>query len=72
MKRQEHLEWCKKRAVEYVESGDLNGAFASMMSDIQKHPDTANHSAITLGMGLKMNGFLNTKSEMKDFILGFN
>ena len=33
MNRQEHLDWCKKRALEYVDAGDLSGGMASMMSD---------------------------------------
>ncbi len=39
--RAEHLAWCKTRALEYVEGGDLAGAIASMMSDLTKHPQTA-------------------------------
>ena len=70
--RQEHLEWCKKRSLEYIDMGDLNNAFASMMSDLRKHKETENHSAIGLGFGLKMNGFLSTQDEMRKFILGFN
>jgi len=72
MNRQEHLNWCKKRALEYVEMGDLENAFGSMVSDLTKHPETINHPALELGMALKMNGNLNTKNEMKDFIEGFN
>ena len=72
MNRQEHLEWCKKRALEYVDNGDLPQAFASMGSDLGKHPETANHSAISLGMALMMSGNLNTQTEMRKFIEGFN
>jgi hypothetical protein len=35
----EHLEWCKKRAHEYVDRGDLANAVASMGSDVTKHPE---------------------------------
>jgi hypothetical protein len=38
--REDHLQWCKDRALEYVELGDLSKAIASMTSDIQKHPQT--------------------------------
>jgi len=38
--RQEHLEWCKKRALEYIDINDLQQAFASMVSDLNKHPET--------------------------------
>ena len=38
--RQEHLEWCKQRAREYLDRGDLANAVASMGSDMDKHPET--------------------------------
>jgi hypothetical protein len=38
--RAEHLSWCKERALEYVEAGDLINAVASMGSDLAKHPET--------------------------------
>ena len=39
--REEHLAWCKRRALEYIDDGDLANAVASMASDLTKHPDTA-------------------------------
>lgn len=39
MDRSEHLEWAKKRALEYVDGGDLPSAIASMISDLRKHPE---------------------------------
>lgn len=72
MTRQEHLQWCKKRALEYCDRGDLQNAFASMASDLQKHPETENHSAIQLGMLQLMSGFLDTPEKMRHFIEGFN
>lgn len=72
--RAEHLAWCKARALEYVDAGDLEQAFASMISDLGKHPRTASSQGIgsMLGMGLKINGHLNTAALMRDFIEGFN
>ena len=72
MDRQEHVDWCKKRALKYVENNDLVQAYASMTSDLRKHDETQNHLAITLGMGLMMQGKLNTQDEMREFINGFN
>src|SRR6476660_9902729 len=40
--RDEHLAWCKRRALEYVDAGDLTRAVASMTSDLKTHPDTDN------------------------------
>lgn len=39
MTRDEHLQWCKDRALEYVKDGDLEQAVTSMMSDLSKHSD---------------------------------
>lgn len=39
--RNEHLAWCKKRALEYVDAGDLLNAVTSMGSDLSKHPETS-------------------------------
>jgi hypothetical protein len=36
----EHLEWCKERAREYLAEGDLVNAVICMMSDLDKHPET--------------------------------
>ena len=40
MTAEEHLEWAKQRAREYLDRGELGDAVASMASDIMKHPDT--------------------------------
>ncbi len=40
MNRAEHLQWCKDRAIEYVNAGELQQAFTSMTSDVSKHPET--------------------------------
>ena len=70
--RDEHLEWCKKRALEYCERGDTMNALTSMFSDLKKHPETANHAGIQIGIGLMMIGSLNSPAEAKRFIEGFN
>ncbi len=72
MTRDEHLAWCKQRALEYVDRGDTTNAYASMGSDLNKHPETANHPAIQLGMTLLMTGHLSRPHEMRKFINGFN
>jgi len=46
MNRQEHMAWAKRRALEYVDTGDVKNAFASMASDLGKHPETEGHAAI--------------------------
>lgn len=71
MTRTEHLDWCKSRALEYVNSGDLKNAWASMCSDLNKHPETEGHISIQLGMMLVMTNELSTKLKMQEFIEGF-
>jgi hypothetical protein len=72
MTRAEHLDWSKKRALKYLETGDTTGAYASFMSDIGKHSELEHHPGRELGMGLLMLGKLNEKEEMRKFIEGFN
>ena len=72
MTRQEHLDWCKERALEYVDMNDLQQAYASMMSDLGKHPETFGHPAMELMIQLMMSGKLDTAYEMRKFINGFN
>lgn len=40
MTRDEHLAWCKTRALEYLDRGELVDAVASMGSDLGKHSET--------------------------------
>ena len=73
MPRQEHLDWCKKRAMEYVDKGDYNAAVTSMLSDLGKHPDTEASSGGILahiGMMELMRG--PTRYSITRYIEGFN
>jgi hypothetical protein len=74
MTRNEHLAWCKQRALEYVDDGDMTNAFASMLSDLGKHPDLsgARDLCAQLGGMLLMSGHLSTPHEMREWIDGFN
>lgn len=72
MTRVEHLEWCKKRALEYVDNNDLQNAFTSILSDLNKHFETKGHTGIELGMILMVSGKLDSQDKMRNFIEGFN
>lgn len=72
MTRDEHLKWCKERALEYVDAGDVQNAWASMASDLGKHPETVGHVGLELGVMQMMGGMLNTPEQMRHFIEGFN
>jgi hypothetical protein len=71
--RTEHLQFCKNRALEILDNGGVAGdAYASFISDMGKHPETANHPALMMGMMGMLNGYYNTPNEMRKFINGFN
>jgi hypothetical protein len=70
--RADHLAWCKTRALQYVDAGQLVDAFSSMASDLSKHEETDGHSGIHLGLQLMMIGDLDTPDKMRRFIEGFN
>ena len=77
MTRAEHLAWCKERAMQefdyYVKTEGIEAAVrnakASMLSDLGKHPDTAD-SQKTAAMLLMMP--LRSRDEVKRMIEGFN
>jgi hypothetical protein len=72
--RQQHLDWCKQRATQLVDAGDLNGAFQSFLSDVGKHPLTEDAAKIVvvLGVPLLIAGHLSTAQQMRDHINGYN
>ena len=71
--REEHLAWCKQRALPYVEAGLLTQAVASMLSDLNKweggplYPPAAYN---TLAMDGMM--FCKAPEQVRDWIKGFN
>ena len=71
MTREEHLAWCKEQALAYCEADDFSNALVSMGSDLDKHPETANHPNIKIGFTQLMAGMLQTREEMRRFINGF-
>lgn len=70
--RQEHLDWCKKRALAYLEPGEfysVRDAVASMSSDLSKHDETA------VAPELAMIGMLEIgkgEAAVRKWINGFN
>lgn len=71
MTRDEHLAWCKERALDYVDIGELGNAVASMGSDLNKHEDTrnpANDGLLMLGLMYVMD---NDAAAVRRWIEGF-
>ncbi len=71
MTRQEHLDWCKKRALEYLDRGNVMEAIASMMSDMEKHPETKSNNPFLNAMGLAA-AASGDEREARRFIVGFS
>lgn len=69
--REEHIKWCKERAIEEMDfyHDPLKGLI-SMMSDLRKHPETNNEVLISLCGGMIF--ILKTRQEVINFINGFN
>jgi hypothetical protein len=73
MTREEHLEWAKKRALEYLAQGDTSQAFTSMLSDLRKHPELEGHPGSLIGVGfMLLPGWIDNPVEMRRWIEGFN
>lgn len=70
--RDEHIEVCKKRALEYLDAGDLTNAFTSMLSDVRKHPECENHPGLMIGTGfMLLPGWIQNPQEIRRWIVGF-
>lgn len=66
--REEHLIWCKFRAHQYLDEGQISRAIASIQSDLQRHSATKNHQAIALASRLLIARRLGTIAEVQQFI----
>ena len=72
MTRAKHLQWCKDRAMEYVNRGQLTEAVTSMMSDITKHPETNSPALAMLGLMAAMDAQAGNRDSVVRYITGFN
>ncbi len=70
MTRQEHMKWCKDRALAYLQDNPPD-AVASMTSDLSKHPDTADTLPSLLMAGM-IAAQSNDTGEVERWITGFN
>lgn len=70
--RDEHLAWCKTRALQILDAGDHPGAIASMLSDLGKW-DQPLYDADTLRL-LTVDGlmFRRSAADARNWIEGFN
>jgi hypothetical protein len=70
--REEHLAWCKQRALEYIDSGQVTYGLMSMLSDMSKHPETNTPGLYRTMAGLIEIGDLRTPEAARKHINGYN
>jgi anti-sigma regulatory factor (Ser/Thr protein kinase) len=70
--RDEYLESCKKRALEYLDAGDIEHAFTEMTNNLSHHAELKNHPGITIGIQfLLLPGWIRNPVEVRRWIVGF-
>jgi hypothetical protein len=69
--REQHLADCKRAALEYLDTGDVTNAIASMMSDMRKHDETRvlNEFIVDMGLAIVVRG---DPHEARRWIEGFH
>ena len=73
MTREEHLKWCKERAIAEIDySKDPKQGIISIMSDLRKHPETNKEALISLCGMMLLSDRIKTRQQAIDFINGFN
>lgn len=73
MTREEHLKWCKERAIQEMDFyKDPSKGIISMMSDLRKHPETNNEILMSLCTMQLMTKPRMSRQEAINFINGFN
>lgn len=79
MTRQEHIQWCKERAIHeydfYAKTSPrdaIKNGITSMMSDINKHEETKSDTLQSLCMFQLINKPNMSRQEFVNFINGFN
>ena len=71
MTRDEHLAWAKKRALLYLDRGDLKEAFTSMGSDLSKHPAFQKIGEVMFPLDM-LHVMNHDARELRRWIEGFN
>ena len=71
MTREEHLQWAKDRALEYVATGSLQEAVASMVSDLSKHEEMNGAASMLMSLGMR-EAIADNALGVRRWIEGFN
>lgn len=51
--REEHLAWCKRDALAYLDRGELQEAVTAMLSDLDQHPETRSDNPFLTLLGMQ-------------------
>ena len=70
MTRDEHIEWCKRRAREYLGAGDHEQAVTSFLSDMTNHDETKDHIVRVLIVGYLFSNMRQSLEEARSLIEG--
>ena len=72
--RKDFLAWAKAQTLEYVDQGDFEQAWASLVSDLGKNPDVYDRSApgVRLMIESGMAEIKRSPEAMRHWIEGFN
>ena len=68
--RDEHLEWCKRRAREDLDRGDVASAIATMCTCLAQHPDFLGVADKMFPLGLYY-AIQNDLEDARRFVEGF-
>ncbi len=71
--RKEHIQKCKKKAIQTLDSKGLENGWIEMINGLSKHPETLEeHARIDQGIKKIAKGELDSSEKMRIFIKGFN
>lgn len=70
--RSDHLQWCKDRALEFVDAGQLPNAFSSFMSDLNKFDEPMYEAELLRTLTIVGFAQCGTADKMRAWINGFS
>lgn len=71
MSATQHIKFCKERALEYLDQGNVAMAFTSFSSDMANDDETREIFSLLMPVGMQA-AMTNDEKEMRRFIEGFN
>lgn len=76
MTKDEHLAWCKERALEFADVGDGPRCTSSMLSDIMKHEETSRSFEVGVRAAVAELGYPDslasaTPAQLRHWVEGF-